>query len=67
MTAAEMTKAIGRTGSVYFKGDCLVFMRIVDAKISYGGLRYQVEPIAGSGRVWIGANSIAISEESEKF
>jgi hypothetical protein len=63
MTAAEMTKVIGRTGSVYFRGECSVFVRIVDAKVSYGTLRYQVEPVAGTGCVWIDATSIAIVED----
>jgi hypothetical protein len=64
MTAAEMTKAIGQTGSVYFRGECSVFVRIVDAKVSYGTLRYEVQPMAGTGRVWIDATSIAIAQES---
>ena len=64
MTAAEMTKNINKLGAVLFRGECSVFVRIVDAKVSYGTLRYEVEPMAGTGRVWIDATSIAIAQEN---
>ena len=64
MTVTEMTRDIGKIGAVLFRGDCSVFVRITDAKMSYGQLRYEVEPCAGTGRVWIDATSIALNTET---
>ena len=59
-----MIKNIGRTGTVHFRGDCYVTVLITDAKTAYGALRFEVEPLAGLGRVWIDAASIEITPEA---
>ena len=56
MSIASMSALIGQTAEVSFTngiGSILVQVRILDAKQSYGKERYQIEPVAGSGKIWV--------------
>jgi hypothetical protein len=35
-------------------------VRIVDVKTAYGCTRFLVEPVAGSGRQWVGAERVKV-------
>ena len=51
--ANELAADIGKTGRVH-DGDGLTFeVKIIDAKQSYGRLRYLVTPISGTGERWV--------------
>lgn len=60
MSAAEMVKMIGRTGTIWARGEMSVAVRIVDAKTAYSRVRYLVEPIAGSGNAWVDTDTISL-------
>jgi len=52
MTTNELTEPIGkiaqhRHGSMTFK------VTVIDTKMSYGKLRYQIKPVEGSGAAWV--------------
>lgn len=65
MSVVEMTKYIGRTGMVHLRDECTVQMRIVDVKLSYGNVRFKVEPLAGTGFCWIGESTIALEPAAD--
>jgi hypothetical protein len=64
MSVNELAKMIGRTGFIYARGEMSVSVRIVDAKISYGAVRYLVEPIAGRGSTWVNLDTIELDVET---
>jgi len=43
---------IGKTVAVEL-GNLIVYIKILDHKVSYGRHRWFVTPVAGSGEVWI--------------
>ena len=51
-TVKEMAECIGKEGSIY-NGTLRIKVRVVDVKQSYGKQRWEVEPVAGSGRAWV--------------
>ena len=51
-TYAEQQKNIGKVVTVNL-GGLHVKVTIVDFKTSYGRDRWQVTPVAGSGKVWL--------------
>lgn len=63
MSVNELVKMVGRTGTVYARGEMSVSVRIVDAKISYGAVRYLIEPIAGRGSAWVNLDTIELDNE----
>jgi hypothetical protein len=63
MNATQMTKMIGQTGNIFGSGDMRISVRIIDVKVSYGSVRYQVKPVAGCGTAWIDADSIKLYED----
>jgi hypothetical protein len=52
MTTQETMHLIGQLGTIQ-TGGLTVQIRILNVKVSYGRTRYQVQPIAGEGSVWI--------------
>lgn len=44
-------KLIGKIASIYV-GDMAFSVRILDVKSAYGNVRFQVEPVDGSGTAW---------------
>jgi hypothetical protein len=63
MTANELAKAIGQTGSILI--DSLrVSVRILDGKVSYGNPRYLITPVSGTGEQWVSADRVKIEVQS---
>ncbi len=59
-TASELTKLIGRIGTVDFNG--IEFdIKIVDAKIAYGNQRVNIVPLSGNGSRWVDLTSIKLT------
>jgi hypothetical protein len=52
MTITELAAKVGTTGTI-FVGGLNVAVTVRDVKVSYGRTRWLVEPVAGSGRVWV--------------
>ena len=52
MTTSELASLIGTTVAVREKGFAW-FATILDAKVAYGSVRYQVTPLAGIGTLWV--------------
>lgn len=52
MTTAEALQLLGRTGEIT-TGGLVVNVTVVDVKVSYGRTRYQVQPLSGTGLVWV--------------
>lgn len=53
MTAAEMSRYIGRKGTIRGAGDLKFEIEVVDVKQRWGIVRFEVRPIAGFGRAWV--------------
>lgn len=58
MLGQDALKLIGKLGTIYAAG-LTINVRITDVKVSYGRTRYQVEPISGSGSVWVESIQLA--------
>jgi hypothetical protein len=64
MNTLELSKLIGKRAVL--SSDKLSFaVHIVDAKTSYGNLRYLVTPASGSGQVWVDSNRVQLDETKE--
>ena len=59
-TANVMAQRIGRKAS-YHVGDLSFQVYVVDARVSWGRVHYQVQPVAGDGAKWVDADSLRIS------
>ena len=59
-TANVMAQRIGETAS-YHVGDLSFQVYILDARLSWGRVHYQVQPVAGDGAKWVDADSLQIS------
>ena len=62
MTNAELAAYVGRTGLLSFDGKIAVEVRAHDAREVYGRLDILVEPVAGTGEVWVAESRIAWAE-----
>ena len=65
MTTLELSQHIGRTGSIKPYPGMLVSVGIVDVKMAWGKIRYQIEPACGRGRTWIDAESINLDQQGK--
>ena len=63
MSVSQMAKMIGQNGHIFGAGDMRISVRIVDVKVSYGQVRYQITPLAGDGTAWINVDSIVIDRD----
>ena len=63
MSAAELSKNVGRDGHVLENGLSFI-VTIKDAKNAYGNLRYLVTPKAGYGQTWINATRVRVLEDN---
>lgn len=67
MTASELIKVIGKPATVRIESLSIACV-ITDCKQVYGSVRYQVQPVAGSGSQWIDASRVSITDEiNRKF
>jgi hypothetical protein len=65
MNTRELMKVIGQQAVLTGRTEFVVVVRIVDAKMSYGRVLYQVTPLQGEGSIWVAANRVTLSQESE--
>lgn len=63
---SEYIGKVGRlVGAQKDVGDAEFEVRVIDVKRSYGKTSFLVEPIAGTGSVWVGAHRVVfLFEES---
>ncbi len=59
VSVREMSKCLGQFGH-YRIGVMQVQVKIVDARMSYGVLQYQIQPSAGKGVIWVNAGSVEV-------
>jgi hypothetical protein len=64
-TAKDMSDAIGRRGSLLGCAgvDLRVYITVIDARQVFSRIDYQIEPVAGSGRAWVSAGRVELSDE----
>lgn len=62
MTAAKLARYIGRTAHLPVKHDCEMKVRIVDARTRFGIVDVLVEPVAGTGAMWVEVTSLVQKE-----
>jgi uncharacterized protein (AIM24 family) len=60
-TVKETIALLGRTVVVQF-GGVNVNCKILDVKTVWGQERWQVEPLSGSGQVWVEANRAKLGQ-----
>ena len=61
MNALELAAYIGKTGTFSIAPGAWSFdVRVVNARVSYGGLQLEIEPIAGTGKRWVEARKVAL-------
>lgn len=65
MNALTMSQFIGKIGTVN-QGGLYVDVKVLDAKKSYGCIRFLVSPMAGSGEVWVSAERVRAMDEWTK-
>jgi hypothetical protein len=58
MTASEMMKHIGQVGVVTM-GALRFEVVVIDCRVRFGSLDYQVEPLAGGGTAWMRETSVS--------
>lgn len=49
---ALIEKYVGKKGTIV-AGGLTIEVNILDVKLAWGKERYEVEPVAGSGKVWV--------------
>ena len=64
MDAIEMGQAIGRMAWVNQNG-LTILVRVENAKLSYGSVRYLVTPVSGTGSVWVDSSRVSFENSSE--
>ena len=62
MTVKEMSQNIDKVGRVDLEG-LKVQVMVVDARMSYGQMQYQIQPVSGAGAKWVMADRVYISED----
>ena len=65
MNTSQLAKLIGREATLAGRrNEFCTAVRILDAKIVYGCLRYQVTPLQGTGSTWVNAERITLESEA---
>jgi hypothetical protein len=57
MTALELAQHIGQLGSYYIPG-LVIEVTVIDARMSWGQVQLQIQPVSGSGSKWVNADSL---------
>lgn len=53
MSYLEKATIIGKIGTIGLMNGLTIEVKVLDYKNSYGKDRWQVEPVAGSGKIWV--------------
>jgi len=56
-TAKELVSYIGRCGSIHL-GKVVVNVRVTDARVSWGAVQVEIEPLSGSGSQWVDVSGV---------
>jgi hypothetical protein len=59
-TAKGLVSYIGRQGSIGLR-TMSVDIRVTDARVSWGAVQVEIEPLSGSGSQWMDANSVTFT------
>ncbi len=51
---------IGQKAEYTLEGPMTVIVKIVDAKMGYGRLRFLIEPMRGHGQKWVESTSVTL-------
>lgn len=64
MTTSELMQVIGKDGTILYPDGMRYTVRITDARgPNWGRIDYLVQPISGTGSVWVKADRITIQDE----
>ena len=64
MNAKQLTALVGRTGQLQSpRMPFTVDVSIIDARMTYGAVHVQVQPVAGQGDGWIALSSVTLDPE----
>jgi hypothetical protein len=63
MSLASVAVNLGKIGQVAFEGYTLD-VKILDARPSFGRIDYMVEPVSGSGTLWISSERLTVKAET---
>jgi len=55
---ALIDKYVGKKGTIS-AGGLTIEVEILDVKLAWGQERYEVQPVAGSGKVWVESITLA--------
>ena len=63
MTAQQMSVVLGTEVEIRCE-DLTVTCKVLDMKQAYGKVRYQIEPIRGTGTQWVEAARIVVAKNA---
>ena len=67
MTTLELMKNIGKVGE-WDDGSGLKYdVTIIDSRLRWGSVDYQITPKSGSGARWVSGSSLSLKKEEEWF
>ena len=58
MTTAELAKYIGQVGAYHGVPGLVIEVTVIDARVAWGQLQFQIQPTSGSGSKWVNAESL---------
>jgi len=58
MTAIELAKYIGQTATYHGVPGLVIEVTVIDARVSWGQVQLQIQPVSGSGSKWVNAESL---------
>lgn len=69
MTVAELAKSLGKVGTYYPNGSQGLGFEVTvrDVRQVFGRLDFEVEPVAGRGRSWVGESSVKFPDERPRL
>jgi len=63
-TVKELAQYLGRSGHFWLNA-MEVAVTVLDARISYGFVQLQIEPVSGRGTAWVQLESVQLIEEGK--
>jgi len=58
MTAIELAKYIDQTATYHGVPGLVIEVTVIDARVSWGQVQLQIQPVSGSGSKWVNAESL---------
>ncbi len=66
MSALELSQHVGKLATWVTCPEIGVQVKILDAKLAYGRMRYRIQPVAGDGWKWVESSSVTDIREEGK-